>query len=114
VGGPAAPPAGEPDEGLQRPQRQRRDQRDRRRERHDVARFGLAEQQEVRALAEDVEQRLGDHEAGQRQEVEERPQLATGERSQASPADPVPASGRRVRWTGSQAFHGSVPARRVR
>jgi hypothetical protein len=42
---------------------------------HDVEPVGPAEQEEVRALAGDIEQRLGDGEAAQHEQLHQRPQL---------------------------------------
>src|SRR5919197_474910 len=69
---------------------------ERHRQQHDVARVGLAEQQEVGAAAEHVQQRLRDHEPGQGEQVQERQQLVAGGRPQA-----LPGGGRR--W--GQVFH---------
>ena len=48
---------------------------------------GLTEQQEVRSVAEHVQQRLGQDEAGQREQFQEQPQLAPDDRTHTPPQE---------------------------
>jgi hypothetical protein len=75
VGGGARPGSGQADEQAEPPQRQRRDQHVRRDEQQDLHPARAVEEEEVGTGAHDVQQRLGERDAAQGDQLRQRQRL---------------------------------------